>query len=90
MRYQRKDSPDWVVLKPGLARLTISEVYKISNTADLLAVQIESCHFENDSGSYDDLPTGLDVFQRLTFGQFDWLGKQVIASARDEALDPEV
>jgi len=96
MRYVRKgpdgktDTADWVVFKPGVARLTIAQVYNLSNTADKLAKQIEQCHFENDSGKVDALETAEDIFEHLTFEQFDWLGKRLLAFARDEALDPEV
>lgn len=36
-----------------------------------------------------DAIIGTSLYEGITFQQFDWLGKQVISWARDEALDPE-
>jgi hypothetical protein len=89
MKYSREKSNDWVIFKPGVACLTISQVVECSNKADGLVGQIESCHFENDAGKFDNLASGAELYDSLTFQQFDWLGSRLIAWARDEALDPE-
>jgi len=93
MRYTYdKDKAQWVEIL-GAAQLTMRELNRLytGEQREMFAAAasvVAAAHLVDRHGAEVNASDPGEI-DRLTLGQWDWLRQSIIASARDEALDPE-
>jgi hypothetical protein len=93
MRYTYdKDKQQWVEIL-GADKLSMRELGSLyrGEQREMFATAasvVDACNLLDRHDMAIDA-TNADEVDRLTLGQWDWLRQSIIASARDEALDPE-
>ncbi len=93
MRYTYdKDKSQWVEIN-GAAQLTMRELNRLytGEQREMFAAAagvVAAAHLVDRHGAEVNAADPAEI-DRLTLGQWDWLRQSIIASARDEALDPE-
>ena len=94
MRYvYDKDKTQWVEIT-GAAQLTMRELNRLYTGEQremftAAAGVVSAAHLVDRHGDEVNASDPNEI-DRLTLAQWDWLRQSIIASARDEALDPEV